>query len=399
MARKPKASVQVQGDGKVKEAVYVRKRKSKSRVSVQPDALVQSSGDMQEQGPHCSSAEATVKTVTTDINTEVIPLLDSIYFNSTLNASVTYALETNTSAWKLRISAENFSTALDACRGDESKCQKDVKYLEEQKVTITNEKYQACDEQANAAKFEFGMPEPTHSVKTCDFAAHGEPSDAPEKCWDTAYLAALKEIESSVEAAEETWKAAKDSCNEWTKKLEDKILEIIYKKDDCDNLKAKCNKIEQNKDTTYCAFQGAISDLCEASDELSTVWELLKSKREKKIAAIRTMKITSCMYSDHYSLGDSYCEGCKFGSLSSCEATYPEDGDYGVDIATPPAVDAIAGLFGLPSSTAAEAWCKLEEMGSSASISFPGHLWTRDASGMLARDKAPEATTLPKICV
>jgi len=344
----------------------------------------------------CSSAGSTVKSVTTDIKADVIPVLEAVSFNNSLAQTTALAVAANDTAWKMRKSADNYSTSLDKCRGTESQCQKALKYLEDEKTKFTTEKYAACDEQKRTSKVTYSMPESTHGPHKCDFAVHQETSEAPSKCWGREYQSALDKVEADLEAAEAEWNAAKESCSDWTKKVEAKGLEIIYKKEDCDKLKKGCNKIEAGKVTSYCALQDAISDLCEASDDLSGVWGLLKKQRKKKIAAIRTMNITVCMYKK-YSLGDGNCKGCKFGSLSACEVS--SDETFGVDIAEPPAVTAIAGVFDLPPTPeAASAWCKLEEAGSSAEISFPGHLWTRDASGTLSRSEAKEKTTLPQIC-
>merc|ERR1719160_35157 len=68
----------------------------------------------------CSSAGATVKTVTTDIKTKVVPKLEEISFNHTLAVNKKNALAANETAWALRKAADNSSTSLDTCRGTES---------------------------------------------------------------------------------------------------------------------------------------------------------------------------------------------------------------------------------------------------------------------------------------
>merc|ERR550537_836826 len=110
------------------------------------------------------------------------------------------------------------------------------------------------------------------------------------------------------------------------------------------------------------------------------------------------MKITKCLLSKHYSLGSTECTGCVLSSVTPCETEFPATDDYGVVSTEPAAVTAIPGLFGLPSSTTvATAWCSASA-GSTADISFPGYLWTRDASGTLSRASSAEATNVPAIC-
>merc|ERR1719456_210007 len=109
------------------------------------------------------------------------------------------------------------------------------------------------------------------------------------------------------------------------------------------------------------------------------------------------MKLTSCMLTENYELGNTACEGCELGLVSVCKEKYPDTEDYGVVSNEPDILTAYTGFFGLPPRfNVAEAWC--DSAKGSADVVFPGHLWTRDSAGTLTRETAPEATTIPRMC-
>merc|ERR1719161_901600 len=345
----------------------------------------------------CLSASLYVDQMATNITDEVIPLLQSKTFNTTLDSAVIRTeLATNVTL-KARESADVVSYDLDQCRGRESQCQYKVKTLEKEKYDLQVRKNKECYRAASLAKARFRMPNATHGPKQCNFEKHPEGA----KCWDREYLAALQDTEDKLETAELLYQDSKKQCLDLTYKLAQKVQELYAKQGECDDIKKDCNKLEQKKTVAYCTLQTDIGELCEETAELSSVWQLLMSQVMKQRFAIRTMNITACMYTDHYSLGDNNCTGCKLGSLAECEARFPATYDFGVTYEAPSAINGMVGLFGLPETEeAATAWCKSELPGFSkkATISFPGHLWTRDASGMLKRAAYKETTTVSALC-
>merc|ERR1719387_325354 len=284
------------------------------------------------------------------------------------------------------------SLALDTCRGKESEIQTSLASLETEKMNLVDDKNEQCSLQNSLATKEFAMPVSKHGSKTCNFATH-----KANACWEHAYLSALEALEGELETAEEQWKAAKDSCKDLTSKVADKVLEIDQKETVLNAKKSECDKKEQNKVTAYCKFQDKVSDLCDASETLATLWNALKAEKDKKRVAIRTMKIVSCLLTDSYQLGNAGCAGCQLGSATTCETKLPATASYGVDTTEPAILTAKTGFFGLPqSSAAAPAWCNAA-LGS-ADVNFPGHLWTRDAAGKLTRATSSETTTITAMC-
>lgn len=336
----------------------------------------------------CEKADAAVNTVDNGITKDILPLLSNITFETTLTADAEQTQTAKNAAVAAQRSANNASTVLDTCLGKEKELQDNLARLTGEKDTLLGEKNTECNTTESSKTYQFRMPNSTHGNHSCTF-----PSSTPQKCWDSAYLAALEALELEVQGQLDLYTTSKEDCADLTSRLGLKKGEVDDAEEDLGDKKRDCETKEGQKTEKFCAFAGKIETLCEESEELMATWNRLEGEKNKKRAAIRTMKLTACVLGEHYTLGNTGCTGCTLGSkadtLGACEAKFPATDDYGVSSAEPTMVTQSKTFFGLPGLCG--------DVGSD-DVTFPGHLWTRAAGtgGSLTKG-AQESTTFTAI--
>merc|ERR1719446_1334762 len=203
----------------------------------------------------CPKASAAKDTLDTGIIGEggVVPKLQAIEFSISLSNDERATEDAKAAAVAAKAAALNASTKLDECLGTESGFQATVARLTNEKANLTSAKNAECERSDSLQEYEFEMPANTHHLHICNFS-----SSTVDHCWETAYKAALEELERDVQGQLDLYGASFGRCGLLTGDLGLKEGELRDAEGDRDDQKLECGRKEQHKTTMYCHLSDKI---------------------------------------------------------------------------------------------------------------------------------------------